>query len=112
MKKLEIIIRPDKLEGLKELLTKNKCQGMTVFNVMGCGKQLGFAGEVGIPNANVNLIPKVYVITVTNDDTLEDILHDIVAVIGTGTAGDGKVFVSTIDDTVRIRTGERGTNAL
>ena len=106
MKKLEIIIRPDKLEGLKELLTKNKCQGMTVFNVMGCGKQMG------IPNATVNLIPKVYVITVTNDDTLEDILHDIVAVIGTGTAGDGKVFVSTIDDTVRIRTGERGTNAL
>ncbi|MFT3982447.1 MAG: P-II family nitrogen regulator [Lachnospiraceae bacterium] len=112
MKKLEIIIRPDKLEGLKELLAKNKCQGMTVFNVMGCGKQLGFANDFALTNTVVNLIPKLYVITVTQDELLEDILNDITAVIGTGTAGDGKIFVSTVEETVRIRTGERGINAL
>ncbi len=112
MKKIEVIVRPDKLDGLKELLTEHKCQGMTVFYVLGCGRQMGFVSEMAIPGAKVNLIPKVYVMTVLEDEKLEEVLHDICAVIGTGTAGDGKVFVSNIEEVLRIRTGERGITAI
>jgi len=112
MKKVEIITRPDKLEGLKELLTAHNCQGMTVFTVMGCGKQRGYVAEMNLPELNVNLLPKIFVITVIEDSELDKVLTDIYDGLGTGTVGDGKVFVYNVEEVMRIRTGERGEKAL
>ena len=93
MKKVEIITRPDKLEGLKELLTAHNCQGMTVSTVMGCGKQRGYVAEMNIPGLTINLLPKIFVMTVIEDSELDDVLTDIYEALGTGSVGDGKVFV-------------------
>ena len=112
MKKVEIITRPDKLEGLKELLTAHNCQGMTVFTVMGCGKQRGYVAEMNLPELNVNLLPKIFVMTVIEDGELDKVLTDIYEALGTGTVGDGKVFVYNVEEVMRIRTGERGEKAL
>lgn len=112
MKKVEIITRPDKLEGLKELLTAHNCQGMTVSTVMGCGKQRGYVAEMNLPDLTINLLPKIFVMTVLEDEELENVLTDIYQALGTGTVGDGKVFVYDVIDVMRIRTGERGEKAL
>lgn len=112
MKKVEIITRPDKLDGLKDLLTKHNCQGMTVFTVMGCGKQRGYVAEMNLPELTINLLPKVFVMTVISDDELEMVLTDIYEVLGSGSVGDGKVFVYDVYDVMRVRTGERGEKAL
>lgn len=112
MKKVEIITRPDKLEGLKELLTAHNCHGMTVSTVMGCGKQRGYVAEMNLPDLTINLLPKIFVMTVLEDEELENVLTDIYQILGTGTVGDGKVFVYDVIDVMRIRTGERGQKAL
>jgi len=112
MKKVEIITRPDKLEVLKELLTAHNCQGMTVFTVMGCGTQRGYVAEMNLPELNINLLPKIFVMTVIEDRELDTVLTDIYEALGTGTVGDGKVFVYDVVEVMRIRTGERGEKAL
>jgi nitrogen regulatory protein P-II 1 len=112
MKKLEIIIKPDKLETLKEILEMFQCGGMTLMSVMGYGKQKGYTGEVKELKVNVNLLPKLYVITVVQDDVVEDVLKEIHERINTNMVGDGKVFISEISDAMRIRTGQRGEDAL
>ena len=113
MKKIEVIIRPEKLEALKKILTKNEYSGMTVLSSMGCGHQEGFDNpEFEKLGLEVNLLPKLYVMTVVWDEDLEDILSEIVDTLSTGNVGDGKVFISDIDDVMRIRTGERGRQVL
>ena len=113
MKKIEGIIRPEKLEDLKKILTKNEYSGMTVLSAMGCGHQEGFDNpEFEKLGLEVNLLPKLYVMTVVWDEDLEDILSEIVDKLSTGNVGDGKVFISDIDDVMRIRTGERGRQVL
>ena len=112
MKKMEIITKPEKLEGLKELLTVHNCQGMTVHTVMGCGKQKGYASETNFPEVHVNLLPKIFVMCVIEDRELEDLLTDIYSVMSGGSVGDGKVFVYDVYEVMRIRTGERGSDAL
>jgi len=112
MKKVEIITRPDKLEGLKELLTAHNCHGMTVSTVMGCGTQRGYVAEMNLPELNINLLPKIFVMTVIEDSELDEVLTDIYEALGTGTVGDGKVFVYDVVEVMRIRTGERGEKAL
>lgn len=112
MKKVEIITRPDKLDGLKELLTAHNCHGMTVSTVMGCGKQKGYVAEMSLPELTVNLLPKIFVMTVIEDSELDSVLTDIYEALGTGTVGDGKVFVYDVVEVMRIRTGERGEKAL
>ena len=113
MKKIEVIIRPEKLEDLKKILTKNEYSGMTVLSAMGCGHQEGFDNpEFEKLGLEVNLLPKIYVMTVVWDEDLEDILSEIVDKLSTGNVGDGKVFISDIDDVMRIRTGERGKQVL
>lgn len=114
MKKLEIIIRPEKLETLKEILNEFTVGGMTVMSVMGCGNQKGDANYTikGLQVHNINLIPKILAIVVVNDNDVETILGAIYEKIPSGHVGDGKVFITTIDDTMRIRTGERGNKAL
>ncbi len=113
MKKLEIIIRPEKLDVLKKILLKNNYVGMTVFAVMGCGHQKGVIKEfsgIGLPD--INLLPKIYIMTVVREGDVENILADIHEGLSTGEVGDGKVFVSEIVDVMRIRTGDKGEKTL
>ena len=112
MKKIEVITRPEKLIPLKEKLAVHNCQGMTVYSVMGCGRQKGYIPELNVTSEDINLLPKILVFAVVEDTALEDILADVVETIGTGKNGDGKIFVYDVFDAVRIRTSERGNGAL
>lgn len=112
MKKVEIYIRPEKLDTLKEILTNHGCHGMSVFTVMGCGRQKGYVAEMALQEFSINLLPKICVISVLEDDELNDVLTDIADVVSSSTVGDGKVFVYDVYEVMRIRTGERGEKAL
>jgi len=115
MKKLEIIIRPDKLEKLKFILNEVSIGGITVTSVMGCGNQKGIVGMdsiKGLKVSGLNLIPKIMAVVVVEDNAVDEILALVHSEISTGVAGDGKVFVSEVIDAMRIRTGERGKKCL
>lgn len=114
MKELIIIIRPEKLEDVKNILDEYNCVGMTISSVMGCGAQRGTIGvnEIKGLKTNINLLPKIKVDTVLEESKVEDIILKIREKVATGCAGDGKIFIRSIDDAVRIRTGERGVKAL
>ena len=112
MKKLEIIIRPEKLETLKAILGKNEYNGMTVTAAMGCGHQKTLADKSERETMEVNLLPKIHVMTVVLDEDMEEILTEIHEKLSTGNVGDGTVFVSEVIDVMRIRTGERGHKVL
>lgn len=112
MKKIEIITRTEKMEDIKKILADHDCLGLTVSTVMGCGRQKGHIKKETLDDITTNLLPKIYVMTVVHDKELPGIMNEIVERIGTGSYGDGKVFVSNIEDVMRIRTGERGEKAL
>lgn len=112
MKKLEIIIRADRLEVIKELLHKHDVGGLMISNIMGFGNQLGYTAQFRGTQYSVNLLPKIKVETVVDDSMVEKIISGVTAELSTGDAGDGKIFIYNIEDTIRIRTGERGTQAL
>jgi nitrogen regulatory protein P-II 1 len=114
MKKLEIVIRPDSLERLKVLLNDYSIGGITIMSVMGCGTQRGdTSGEYkGLKIPGMNLLPKILAIVVVNNEDVEGILNLLRKNISTGQIGDGKVFVSDVEDVMRIRTGERGKKAI
>ena len=111
MKKLEIIIQPEKLEDLKTILDESNVNGL-MSNVMGYGNQKGHKKVYRGAEYNVNLLPKVKVETVIEPDIAETLIEKITSEIRTGTYGDGKIFVYEVEDAVRIRTGERGSDAL
>ena len=112
MKRLDIIIRPEKLEKLKEILGKKDYSGMTVLTAMGCGYQEGFIPEFEEMNFEINLLPKVVVMVVVWEEDVEDLLGAIHEELASGQVGDGRVFISPVDDVMRIRTGERGAETL
>jgi nitrogen regulatory protein P-II 1 len=116
MKELVIIIRPEKLETVKEILNNRQCGGMTISSVMGCGTQRGTTEQtVNVIKGfktTINLLPKIRVEMVVKDEMVEDIITDIREKVVTGNVGDGKIFIRPMDDSVRIRTGERGDKAL
>lgn len=112
MKKIEIITRPEKLDVVKKILAKNEYSGMTVTAAMGCGHQKGFLKEFEKLNLDINLLPKVYIMTVVWDEDVEEIINELVQQVSTGNVGDGKIFVSDVLDVIRIRTGERGERTL
>lgn len=112
MKKLEIIIKPEKLEDLKAVLDENAVNGLNIVNVMGYGNQKGIVKKYRGAEYMVNLLPKVKVETVVPDEMADALLDKVVKEINTGNYGDGKIFVYEVEDAVRIRTGERGTDAL
>lgn len=117
MKELVIIIRPEKLEKVKQILDEVNCGGMTISTVMGCGTQKGMTEESGVNtirgfHVNINLLPKIRVEVVVPDKIVEDIITEIRDRVATGHVGDGKIFIRNIEDAVRIRTGERGRKAL
>ncbi len=112
MKKLEIIIKPEKLEDLKEVFDACDVHGMNVVNSMGYGNQKGIIKNYRGAEYAVNLLPKVKVETVVTDKIAPELIDKIVKEINTGHIGDGKIFVYEVEDAVRIRTGEHGTEAL
>ncbi len=112
MKKLEIVIRPEKLDELKDILDTCKVTGVMITNVMGYGNQKGYKQNYRGSEYNVNLLPKIKVETVVVEDIAEKLIEMVVKEINTGNYGDGKIFVSNIEDVVRVRTGERGESAI
>ncbi len=112
MKKLEIIIKPEKLDDLKALLSENKVNGLNIVNVMGYGSQKGVIKKYRGAEYKVDLLPKVKVETVVEDEAADALIDKVVAAINTGNVGDGKIFVVDVQDAIRIRTGERGKEAL
>jgi nitrogen regulatory protein P-II 1 len=112
MKKLEIIIRPERLEDLKQILNENQASGLMITNIMGYGNQKGYVQIYRGTESHVNLLPKVKVETVVTAEAAEKIIDKVLKEINTGNYGDGKIFVYEVEDVVRIRTGERGQEAL
>ncbi len=115
MKEIVLIIRPEKLEIIKSILDEYHCGGMTISTAMGCGTQRGSlegVNEIKGLKTNINLLPKIKVEAVVDDNIIEDIILSVIDKVGTGNVGDGKIFVRNIEQVVRIRTGERGSKAL
>ena len=112
MKKIEAIIKPFKLEEVKEALSEVGVQGMTVIEVKGFGRQKGHTEIYRGSEYTVDFLPKVKIEIVADDDRADAITDAIVKTANTGKIGDGKVFVSPVDEAIRIRTGEKGASAV
>jgi nitrogen regulatory protein P-II 1 len=112
MKRVEIITRPYKLDEIKEALTGMGIQGMTVTDVRGFGRQRGHKEVYRGAEYQVDFVSKVKIEIVIDDEMLDQTLEVIQAAAKTGKIGDGKIFISTIDNAIRIRTGESGGSAL
>ncbi len=112
MKKIEAIIRPEKLEPLKDALLKMQINGLTINQVLGCGKQYGFTEYVRGNTIIMNTLPKIEIKFVVPDERVEEIVDTIISITQTGNYGDGKIFISEVIECIRIRTKERGEEAL
>lgn len=112
MKKVEAIIKPFKLEDVKEALSEVGVEGMTVVEVKGFGRQKGHTEIYRGSEYTVDFLPKVKIEVVVEDARSETVVDAIVKAANTGKIGDGKVFVSDVLEAVRIRTGERGSDAI
>jgi nitrogen regulatory protein P-II 1 len=112
MKKIEAIIKPFKLEEVKEALTGIGIKGITVTEVKGFGRQKGHTEIYRGAEYVVDFLPKVKIEVVVEGDLVPKVVETIMDVARTGKIGDGKIFVFPVEEVIRIRTGERGINAL
>jgi len=112
MKKIEAIIKPFKLDEVKEALHEIGLQGITVMEAKGFGRQKGHTELYRGAEYVVDFLPKVKVEIVLDDDLVDRAIEAIMDAARTGRIGDGKIFVSSIDEAIRIRTGERGSDAI
>lgn len=112
MKKIEAIIKPFKLDEVKKALNDIHIEGMTVTEVKGFGRQKGHTELYRGAEYAVDFLPKIKIEVVTTEETAAKVVDAIQNTAKTGKIGDGKIFVSGIEETVRIRTGERGKEAL
>ena len=112
MKKIEAIIKPFKLEEVKEALAKVGVQGMTVTEVKGFGRQKGHTEIYRGSEYTVDFLPKVKIEIVVDDAQSDGVAAAIVKSANTGKIGDGKVFISNVEEAIRIRTGETGSSAV
>jgi nitrogen regulatory protein P-II 1 len=112
MKKVEAIIKPFKLDEVKEALSEVGIQGMTVSEVKGFGRQKGHTELYRGAEYVVDFLPKIKMEIIVKDELAQRVIETIQNAAKTGRIGDGKVFVTTIDEVLRIRTGERGEEAL
>ena len=112
MKKIEAIIKPFKLEEVKEALNALGIQGMTVSEVKGFGRQKGHTELYRGAEYIVDFLPKVKIEAVVQDEILDKVLDAVTKAAKTGRIGDGKIFVIPVEDTIRIRTGETGEEAI
>lgn len=112
MKRIAAVVRPEKLEPLKEALFQAKISGMTIYQVHGCGNQHGWKEYFRGSEIFLNMIPKVKFEIIVEDSRVDEIVDVIVDVARTGEVGDGKIFISSIDSVVRVRTGEKDEAAV
>mgnify|MGYP003479391766 FL=1 len=112
MKKIEAVIKPFKLEDVKDALAEAGVTGMTVSDVKGYGRQQGHSELYRGAEYVVDFLPKIKIDIVVKDEMVESTIKAIVNSAKTGKIGDGKIFVSSLDEVVRIRTEERGTEAV
>ncbi len=112
MKKIEAVIQPHKLDEVKEALKGAGAEGITISEVRGHGRQKGHTEAYRGAEYTIDLLPKIKMELVVSDARLDHILEVLGASAKTGKIGDGKIFVSTIDDVIRIRNGDRGEAAL
>lgn len=112
MKKIEAIIKPFKLDDVKEALDGIGIKGMTVSEVKGFGRQKGHVELYRGAEYEISFVPKIKIEIVTSDEKVENVIETILKSAKTGNIGDGKIFVSDVNDVIRIRTGERGSDGL
>ncbi|MBC7765384.1 MAG: P-II family nitrogen regulator [Hyphomonadaceae bacterium] len=112
MKKLEMIVRPERFEELKSALDKVGVHGITVTEVMGCGNQKGHKEIMRGQEVSITLLHKFKVEVFVNDSQADAVIAAALVVVNTGRVGDGKIFIESFEDAVRIRTGEQGEIAI
>ena len=112
MKKIEVIIRPEKLELVRRALEQVGCAGLMISEIEGHGKQKGVIQQWRGEKYRVALLPKVKIEIITKDQDLEKIIKAIIDSARTGEIGDGKIFISPVENVIRIRTGEKGEQAI
>jgi nitrogen regulatory protein P-II 1 len=112
MKRIDSIIRPQNLEQVKEQLAAAGVQGLTVTEVRGFGRQKGHTEVYRGTEYTVDFVPKLMLSVIAPDERVHDIVEAIMAGARTGKMGDGKIFVTPLDEVVRIRTGETGDSAI
>lgn len=112
MKKLTAVVRQEKLEVLKRALFDKGIRGITISQVQGCGNQHGWKEYVRGTEVLLNTIPKVEFEIVVDDEQVNDLVQVVCDAARTGEVGDGKIFVTPVEDVIRIRTGEHGPAAL
>src|SRR6195256_6081401 len=112
MTKLEAIVQPSRFEAVKEVLTELGIGGMTISDVRGHGRQKGHTEVYRGREYSVDLLPKIKVETVVADEMVDGAVQAILTAAATGKIGDGKIFLSKVDEVIRIRNQERGTAAL
>jgi nitrogen regulatory protein P-II 1 len=108
MKKIEAIIRPDRLQAVQDALDSLGGSGLTITEVLGCGQQRGYTETYRGARANISLQRKVKVEAVVTDSMAAAVVDAVVSAAKTGEIGDGKIFVLPVEDAIRVRTGERG----
>ena len=112
MKRIIAIVRPEKMEAVKDALIAIDASGMTISQVHGCGNQHGWKEHYRGTEVLLNIVPKVKIEVVVEDDEADALIDAVMASARTGEVGDGKIFVSPVEEVIRIRTGERGSSAI
>ncbi len=112
MKKVEAVIKPFKLDEVKDKLNEIGIKGITVTEVKGFGRQKGHTELYRGAEYVVDFLPKIKLEIVTTDNQLDEVVNAIIKSAQTGRIGDGKIFVTSLEETIRIRTGERGEDAI
>jgi len=112
MKRVTAIVRPEKMEALKDALFAADVSGMTISQVHGCGAQHGWSEYVRGTEVLLNMVPKVKFEVVVPDERVDALVAVIQETARTGSVGDGKIFISPVEEVIRIRTGESGEDAV
>jgi nitrogen regulatory protein P-II 1 len=112
LKRIIAVIREAKLEDVKKALIRIGCDGMNISEIRGRGRQLGIKESYRGSNYCIDLIPKTRVELIVKDEDVEEVSQVVIDAARTGDVGDGKIFISPIDEVIRIRTGERGDDAV
>ena len=112
MKRIIALVRPEKMEAVKDALIAIDASGMTISQVHGCGNQHGWKEHYRGTEVLLNIVPKVKIEVVVEDDEADGVIDAVMASARTGEVGDGKIFVSPVEEVIRIRTGERGSSAI
>jgi nitrogen regulatory protein P-II 1 len=112
MKKIEAIIRHERLQEVQDALDQLGVSGLTVSEVVGCGRQKGYTEQYRGVRANISLLPKIKVESVVPSDIVDSVVEAIASAARTGEIGDGRVFVYPVEQSIRIRTGESGEDSV